>query len=135
MIIRFAERSDTAYLAALDAHISVDELENIVKLKRVYIAEESGNLVGWLRYGLFWDNTPFMNMLYILEEYRGIGLGRRLVQRWEMDMKRLGYSIVMTSSPSDEYSQHFYVKLGYKATGGFMPKGEPFELIFIKNVN
>ncbi|WP_156945259.1 hypothetical protein [Lacrimispora indolis] len=44
-------------------------------------------------------------------------------------MKSLGYHSVMTSARSDEYSQHFYVKLGYQAIGGFILEKEPFEII------
>ena len=40
---------------------------------------EDDKFVGWLRYNLFWDNTPFMNMLYLLDNERGKRNGSRLV--------------------------------------------------------
>ena len=43
------------------------------------VAAEGRNL-GWLRWNLFWDEIPFMNMLYVLEHSRGVGLGRALVE-------------------------------------------------------
>ena len=133
MNIRIAEIKDMELLSA-DCHISRHELENSVKLKRVYIAEKKGVFAGWLRYNLFWDNTPFMNMLYILEDFRGKGYGRVLVENWEMDMLKLSFDTVMTSTASNEYAQHFYVKLGYKAIGGFTLFEEPLELIFAKKL-
>ncbi len=30
-------------------------------------------LVGVLRFGLFWDNTPFLNLIYFVESYRRRG--------------------------------------------------------------
>ena len=90
--------------------------------------------VGWLRYNLFWDNTPFMNMLYILEEFRGEGFGKEFVAFWEVLMKKLGYEIVITSTASDEYAQHFYNKLGYSVIGGFTIVGDPYELILSKKL-
>lgn len=90
-------------------------------MKRIYIVEAEDSIAGWLRYGLFWDNTPFMNMLYLLEEYRGKGLGSALVSHWERELLARGFSTVMTSTASDEYAQHFYHKLGYRAVGGFTP--------------
>ena len=109
-------------------------LEHAASLNRVYIAEEDTEFAGWLRYNLFWDNTPFMNMIYILEDYRGKGYGRQLVDFWEEQMKLLDYECVMTSTASDEYAQHFYVKLGYRTVGGFTFKDDPYEIILMKEI-
>ena len=40
----------------------------------------------------------------------------------------------MTSSQQDEYAQHFYVKLGYRAVGSFMLEGDSLEIIFEKRL-
>lgn len=134
MDIRLAVTKDIKILSEYDRHISKAELENLVRLNRIYIVENNGEFVGWLRYNLFWDNTPFMNMLFVFDEYRGSGIGRMLVGHWEREMKSLGYETVMTSTASDEYAQHFYMKLGYKVIGGFMPDGDPYEVILSKRV-
>lgn len=134
MTIRKAAQADISLLHELDIHISGQELAVSIDLGRVYVAEEDGCLAGWLRYNLFWDNTPFMNMLYVLEDYRGKGFGRSLVLRWEKDMRDLKYDTVLTSTQSDEFAQHFYVKLGYRAIGGFSIGSDPYELIFMKTV-
>lgn len=134
MNIRTANLNDIKMLHLNDGHISSIELENIVKLNRVYVMEENGKLVGWLRYNLFWDNTPFMNMLYILEEYREKGYGRQAVEYWEEQMKSFGYKTVMTSTASNEYAQHFYNKLGYSAVGGFLLDGEPYEVVLSRQL-
>lgn len=132
MKIRLAEINDVELLFKYDKHISKAEMINSAELKRIYLAEENGCLVGWLRYNLFWDNTPFMNMLYVFEKYRGKGFGRRLVSFWESDMLRQGFNTFMTSTQADEYAQHFYFKLGYEAIGGFRPDNDIYEIIFAK---
>ena len=76
--------------------------------------------MGWLRYNLFWDNTPFMNMLFLLDNYRGKGYGKQLVNTWKCNMKAIGYDIVRTSTLSNEQAQHFYRKLGYKDAGSLL---------------
>lgn len=90
--------------------------------------------MGWLRWNLFWDNTPFMNMLYILESYRHLGIGTLLAQHWERLMHSQGYSAVMTSSLSNEEAQHFYRKYGYQDSGALMLPGEALEIIFYKDL-
>lgn len=132
MNIRLAKSRDVELLHTYDHHIAREELENAAALGRVYLAEQDGRLAGWLRYNLFWDQIPFMNLLYIQEEERGKGIGRQLVEQWEADMARKGYSVLMTSTQSNEYAQHFYVHLGYEAVGGFCLEGEPYEMIFAK---
>ena len=134
MEIRPAAPKDISTLKQYDRHISEQELKISVSLGRVYVAEGQGQLVGWLRYSLFWDNTPFMNLLYILDGHRGNGCGALLVEHWETQMKQAGYETVLTSTQSDEYAQHFYNRLGYAAIGGFLPPGEPYELILAKKL-
>ena len=75
-----------------------------------------------------------MNMLYVLDKYRKKGCGKALVEYWEEKMKRLGFDTVLTSTPSNESSQHFYNKLGYKTIGGFLMSNEPYELILSKEL-
>lgn len=76
-----------------------------------------------------------MNMLYLLEGSRKKGYGKQLVGYWEKEMESSGYGIVMTSTQSNEYSQHFYMKLGYQVIGGFILESEPFEIMLSKNCN
>lgn len=132
MTIRLAAPHDIAILSRHDQHIRPSEWENLLPFGRVYVAEEDGVFAGWLRYGLFWDNTPFLNMMYLLEPYRAKGYGKQFITTWEADMKAAGYTTVMTSTPSDETSQHFYRQLGYKVIGGFLLEPDPFELILSK---
>ena len=134
MTIRTAILSDLEALAAHDHHISRAELEHLISLGRVTVLDIDGELAGWLRWNLFWDNTPFLNLLFLLESHRGKGYGRELMAHWEARMAGLGYNQVMTSTASDDYAQHFYVRLGYTALGGFTPFGESYELILGKEL-
>ena len=134
MTVRTASDKDLSWILENDRHISAWELQNLTQLGRVAVAEENGIFLGWLRWNLFWDNTPFLNMLYLLESYRGIGYGKAMMAHWEAEMEAQGYELLMTSTASDEYAQHFYQKLGYSAVGGFTPPGEDYELIFAKKL-
>ena len=82
MKILSATPEHLSQLVLLDQHIDAAELSHLISHSMVLVAEQEGKVLGWLRWNLFWDNTPFMNMLYVLEPYRGAGLGRALVQHW-----------------------------------------------------
>ena len=134
MIIRYAEITDFIWLKDHDEHISKEILDIKIKSKEVYVVQENTELIGLLRYNLFWDNIPFMNMIYFLEEYRGKGYGKILVNYWENKMVKKGYKNVLTSTLSNEEAQHFYRKLGYNEIGGFKLLKESFEIIFHKRL-
>jgi len=132
IIIRYANINDHLWLAEHDEHISEMSLKNKINNNEVYVIEINGKIVGWLRYNLFWDNIPFMNMVYILDEHQKMGIGKSLVQYWENEMKKNGYDNILTSTQSNEEAQHFYRKLGYKEIGGFKYFNDPYEIIFQK---
>lgn len=134
MKIRMAQLKDSAILLKYDEHIREKELCSLIELGRVIIVESESNFIGWLRWNLFWDNTPFMNMLYLLDRYRGKGYGKEIVTYWENLMKENGYALVMTSTLSNEQAQHFYRKLGYIDSGSLLLKNEPLEIIFTKEI-
>ena len=134
MIIRHAEHSDFLWLQEHDRHISKETLETKIESNEIYIATENNETLGWLRYNLFWDHIPFMNLIYFLKEHRGKGFGKMLVNHWEKEMKEKGYTNVLTSTLSTEETQHFYRKLGYTEIGGFKLSEEPFEIMFNKNI-
>lgn len=132
MIIRFAIEADFNFFVEHDVHVSSDEIMSIIQQKRILLIQEDDAIIGWLRWNLFWDNTPFMNMLVIIEEYRNQGYGKMLVDAWETCMKNSKYQFVMTSTLCNENAQHFYRKLHYIDAGSLLLKDEPLEIIFLK---
>ena len=134
MTIRYAEIADYPWLKEHDEHIAGEVLKTKIDQKEVYVVQEGSELIGWLRYNLFWDNIPFMNLIYFPEKYRRKGIGKKLVHFWENEMKEKGYLNVLTSTLSNEDAQHFYRKMGYKEIGGFIFSDEPLEILFQKKL-
>jgi len=134
MIIRYAEMTDYLWLKEHEKHISDLILKRKIESKEIYIVQENDETIGWLRNNLFWDNVPFMNMLFLLEEYRQKGIGRKLVHYWEEKMKEQGYKNVLTSTNSNEEGQHFYRRLGYTEIGCLKYLDEPMEIVFYKKL-
>ena len=132
MEIRWAHKQDLSQILAHDQWVEKEVLTGKIERGEVAVCIEDGAFAGWLRWGLFWDNTPFVSMLHLLPEYRGRGIGTQMMAFWEKEMEDRGYPLLMTSTSSSETSQHFYQKLGYAAVGSFLPPGEPLELIFLK---
>ena len=126
MELRAATRQDLSFWRQLDAHIAETTLLRKMDAGECSVLVENGQSIGVLRYGLFWDNTPFLNMIFLLEAFRGKGYGRMAVRQWENDMTALGYEAVMVSTQADEDAQFFYRKLGYRDCGSLVLNDPPF---------
>ncbi|WP_029192596.1 GNAT family N-acetyltransferase [Paenibacillus harenae] len=128
-----ATDSDYEYIRKHDHHLLENLILPKIKGNEIYILQnENDSIVGWMRHGYFWDNTPFMNMIWIDEPYRSKGLGKKAVLFWENEMKQQGFKWVMTSTLANEGAQHFYRKLGYRDSGCLILEGEPLEILLTK---
>ena len=125
--IRYATESDKPFWFMLDRHLSESEFTLKVRDKRGHIISSDDKPIGIMRYNLFWDNTPFLTLIYIEETEQRRGFGRQAMLHWEDEMRGLGYKMVMTSTQADEQAQHFYRKLGYVDRGCLVLDGTPFE--------
>jgi GNAT superfamily N-acetyltransferase len=133
--IRHADIADLEKLNELDCHITWENMKKCITDGRVYVVTVEKTIIGWLRYGLLYDSNPFLNMLFLFEQYRGMGLGNKLMDEWETEMRRLGHNIVFTSTQEDETAQHFYRKRGYEDIGEFsLPGQDARELMLMKNI-
>lgn len=132
--IKYATMDDYGLLISRDTHVRKEEWKKLIEKNQALIFKVDDHFAGWLRYNLFWNEIPFMNMLYFLEEYRGKGYGTQMVRFWEREMAKLGYDKVMTSSQANESAQHFYRKLGYRDAGSFFPFCNDLEIIFTKEL-
>ena len=137
--IRFATMNDKSFWFTLDQHLKEEEYDRKVILNQCYIIEEDNQSVGVLRYNLFWDIIPFLNLLYIDFNYHKRGIGTKAMLSWEDDMRKLGHELVMTSTMVEETSQHFYRKLNYKDCGCLIKDIPPFvetmEMFMMKQLN
>ena len=129
-----AGNNHLAFLEEHDHHISKKILKRKIKENEILIIELNNTIIGWLRYSLFWDEIPFMNMLYLLKDYRGKGYGKVLVNYWENMLIAEGYKRFLTSTLANEDAQYFYRKIGYTDIGGFGLPLEPLEIMLIKEI-
>lgn len=136
--IRYATIDDIKFWNTVDKHISESELVKKIDSQRAYILLDENDVIGIMRFNLFWDNIPFLTMIYINTDCQGKEYGRRAVEYWEEEMRKQGYTMVMTSTQVDEGAQHFYRKIGYKDCGCLVidiPENEqPMEMFFIKRL-
>ena len=147
MTIGLAQRKDKQKIARLDTHISSLLLDECIRKGQIYVLKDDSPknggqdhrlrdpVVGVLRYSLFWQTIPFLDLLYIDEAYRNRGFGMAIMDEWEKAMAVFGYKYVITSTQADEQAWRFYEKLGYRKVGGFFPpEQEAEEWMYLKRL-
>lgn len=76
-----------------------------------------------------------MHNVIVDYDFQKQGYGKKRIQYWEDDMKKQGYSMLLTSTQVNEEAQHFYRKLGYKDCGSLIIEYEqPMEMFLIKRI-
>lgn len=135
MEIRLAVAKDKKKILKYDNHIHHNKVGECIYNGLVDVLCDGSNIVGVLRYNLFWQSIPFLDLLYIDEAYRGKGYGRQMMNDWEETMKIMGYSYVMLSTQEDETAKYFYEKLGYRRIGAFLPPDQDAdEIMYLKEL-
>ena len=78
-----------------------------------YVAEENNVIVGCGAIGPYWDKTDESSLftIFVLPEYQGRGIGRRIVETLEKDEYALRAKRI--EIPASITGLEFYKKLGY----------------------
>lgn len=130
--VRFAKLEDTIFIKKCiqrgheEKHFfgkifSEELLKQIIsslpKQGSLYVCEKGNNKIGFIYYGLNahrMDNCLEINMLFVNEKFRNIGMATRLIQKCEEDPLVQNYGVITRCEK--KYSQEaikLFLKLGY----------------------
>ena len=136
MELKVVTDSDKEFVMSIDKYIDDTGYSNRVYTKSGYVIWEENQRVGIMAHCILWDNLPFLNLIFVKEEYRNRGFAKQAIICWENEMKNQGYKMTLISTQVDEKAQHLYRKLGYIDCGGLVfqntPFDQPMELFFRK---
>jgi ribosomal protein S18 acetylase RimI-like enzyme len=103
------------------------------------VAEQNGQIIGacWTRiipaYGHINDDTPEL-AISILPEFRGLGIGTRLMKRLFKLLISNGYKKTSLSVQKNNPAFRFYKKLGYKVIGDNKDFADNEDYLMIKEL-
>lgn len=127
MNIEFVKSEDKDFWMSIDKHVNDKGFSDKVFTQTGYVMWDKDIPVGLFHYSVLWDNLPFLNFIFVRDEYRGKGFATEAMEQWEQKMKAQGYKMLLISTQVDEGAQHFYRKLGYVDCGGLVLHNTPFE--------
>ena len=135
MTIRTAVPADLDGIRNYDRHIPASRLEDCIRRRQVDVLEDNGKILGVLRWNLFWQSLPFLDLIFLDDALRGQGWGTEMMALWEINMAEQGFRHVLLSTQEDETSKLFYEKLGYTLCGDFLPPDQAArELMYRKEL-
>ena len=108
--------------------------QKLIQEKRVIVFKKDNKIIGFLNFSYFWEHIPFLDLIYFIEEERNKGYGKDLILFFEDEMKKKGFSFVLTSTQSNERAQNFYRRNNYVDCGCLLLPKEPTEIFLLKSL-
>ena len=133
VIVRKVSWQDEKEWKEIDDNTTYSDFKKISDEQSGYVVLANSKVVGILKFSRF-QGMSFCDLIKIKEEFRGIGLGSKLVSGLEQDLKENNEYFVLTSTQSNEQAQHFWRKQGYVDIGGFTNTDGTFELMLRKTL-
>ena len=93
---------------------------------------DSGYPVATCRFYEVDENTVTLGRVVVLPEYRGMGLGRTVMQQAEEWISSLGYKAIVIDSRVEAVG--FYEKLGYSAVGEEVRQNSVFKCVKMRKI-
>ena len=97
----------------------------------ILVAEQDGLVVGWASLSMWSDRYAYTDTaessLYVKKEYRGQGIGKRLLEAIIQEGKKAGFHSVMTRiAEGGEASVHLCESMGFRHVGIMKEVGRKF---------
>ena len=122
MHIRLATAHDWPTLEALNKIIDYSQpasfMHEHIKLGRVLVAENNGQVVGYALWQVLWGNTPLLALVKVFPEHQKQGAGSALITAFETVIKAQGFENYMSSTMANNSDgQAFHAKKGFSSIG------------------
>lgn len=100
-------------MAELTRRMQPEDILERARRTHFYVAEENNVILGCGAIGPYWDKTDESSLftIFVLPEYQGRGIGRRIVETLEKDEYALRAKRI--EIPASITGLEFYKKLGY----------------------
>jgi predicted N-acetyltransferase YhbS len=138
MIIRRGRSDDFSWLTLYDDGVGEDWIRRCIQFEEYFVAEQGGELAGFLRFSRFWGKIPYLDMIRVLPSQQRSGVGTALFRSWESAMIEQGARHLMTSSEwAEAEPQAWHRRNGFRAAGSIdlrIVQPSP-EIFFLKDIS
>ena len=115
-----ATPSHASYCRRADADLGTDVIEAKIDRRELWVAEESGRPVGYLRLEFLWSKLPYIGLIRVEPARRRRGVGKEMLLALEKELSSRGHDQIFSSSQADEPEpQAWHRKQGFQECGFF----------------
>lgn len=131
-----AKLTDLELCRKFDTGLSDAILLKLINEQKIILLSDNDQVIGYLRYSLFWNAIPYVDLIYIKKDHRKKGVGKALYAYLEEHLKQQGFHKLMTSSQSNEQDPlSFHKKIGFEPIGSLskLNSDGSEEIFFLKS--
>jgi len=117
-VTRFGEPEDFAKAREMDPHFDPEFLRWKLGRREVVLAENDGELLGYMRLEYIWSTVPYIGLILVKEGRRAQGIGKKLLAFASEDLKKRGHRYLYSSSQVNEAEpQSWHRHVGFEEAG------------------
>ncbi len=142
-LIRFAREDEKDLVRNLDPHskyIKPLRTKQQLEDKRIILAFDQDQPVGLIKFSYFWDTRPYIDLIWLKEAYRGLGIGTKLLKFLEDYLVKAGCSYLFISAQENEpKALKWHQSRGFKICGSLdkinLPQEDTKEIFLYKQIS
>jgi len=117
--VRFANPTDLDDCIALDhPTMPAEVIKRKIGQREIIVAENAGQLVGYLRLEYLWSLVPYIGLIWVVEDQRQQGIGKTLLCYLEDALREQGHTVLYSSSQANEPEpQAWHRHVGFEECG------------------
>lgn len=100
--IRLAAPADVAGCMRLEHTLTPDEVLHKMSHDEIFVALCGDQVIGYLRVGYLWGRVPCIDLIRLLPDHQGQGIGRQMLGVLEDELRQRGCRMLLSSSTANE---------------------------------
>jgi N-acetylglutamate synthase-like GNAT family acetyltransferase len=135
--VRLATRADLTACSLFDHTAGKTAIQFAINQQAVVLAERNGQAIGYLRLEFLWSRVPYIALVLVIEDYRGQGVSRSMLDLIESQLRTNGHKFLLSSAEVAEASaQAWHRAIGFMECGiiSGLNEGGIGEIFFRKNL-
>ena len=141
--IKFAILKDYSDVRFFDPHskyINPEKIRAKLQNNEIIIAVKGFDIIGLIKFSYFWATRPFIDLIYVKENQRNLGVGRKMLDYLENYLQSMNYSYLFSSAEErDEKAITWHEKNGFVKCGKVeclnLPHDKTPEIFFYKRIS
>jgi GNAT superfamily N-acetyltransferase len=118
VIVRFAGPELLEWCVVEDGHVTEQVIRHKIINDEIIIAELDGEPIGYLRLEYLWSTIPYIGVIFVIEDYRDEGVGRKILAFLEDHLRSRGHDVLFSSSTANESEpQNWHRSVGFVESG------------------